>query len=105
MPGLDPGIHPNENGGPILFLPTLRVSRERRLLLLRPDPLDSLDLHRRAAGFFGDLAVLLHDEGAGRLVAVEATEQFGGHATVGALGAVFIEDVEKGELALGIGSG
>jgi hypothetical protein len=77
----------------------------QRLLLLRADPLEVLDLQRGLPALFGDLAVLLHDEGAGRLVAVEAAEQLRGHAPVGALGAVFIEDVEEGEFAFGICSG
>lgn len=76
-----------------------------RLLLLRAHALDALDLQRRTAGLFGDLAVLLGDGGFGRLVAVESPKQFGGHAAVGALRAVFIEDVEEGEFAFGIGTG
>src|SRR3954464_2080899 len=32
------------------------------LLLLRADPVERLDCQRRAAGLFGDLAVLRHDE-------------------------------------------
>src|SRR5207247_9909474 len=75
------------------------------LLLLRPDPADALDRQRRAAGFLGDLAVLLHDVAARRLVAVEAAEQLGRHAPVGALAVVFIDDVEEGKLAFGIGPG
>jgi len=75
------------------------------LLLLRADPLDALDRQRRAAGFFGDLAVLLDDEAARGLVAFEAAKQLGRHAPVGTLRAVLIDDIEKGELALGIGSG
>jgi hypothetical protein len=39
------------------------------------------------------------------LITVQAAEEFGRHAAVGALGAVFIEDVEKGEFAFGIGPG
>ena len=75
------------------------------LLLLRAHALDALDLQRRTAGLFGDLAVLLGDGGLGRLIAVESSQQFGGHAAVGALRAVFIEDVEEGEFAFGIGTG
>src|SRR4051812_47562581 len=82
-----------------------RPARSKALLLLRPDPADALDRYRRAAGFFGDLAVLFHDERARRLVAVQPPEQFGRHAAVGALRVVFIGDVEKGEFAFGIGSG
>ena len=75
------------------------------LFLLRPNPFEALDLERWAAALLPDLAVLLHDEGPGRLIAIEAAEQLGGHAPVGALGAVFVEDVEKGEFAFGVGSG
>src|ERR1700761_7901592 len=75
------------------------------LLLLRPDPADALDRQCRSPGLFGDLAVLFHDEAAHGFVAVEAAEQFGGHAAVGALAVVLIDDVEKGEFAFGIGSG
>ena len=104
----DRGIYQTKTAGrgpPFLFVPSLRVSRGLRLLLLRPNPVEALDFERRAAGFFGDLAVLLHDEGAGGLIAIEAAEQLRRHAPVGALRAVFIEDVEKGEFAFGIGSG
>src|SRR5260363_12715 len=81
------------------------MARAAPLLLLRPDPLDRLDLERRAAALFGDLAVLVAQEGAHRLVAVEAAKQLRGHTAVGALRAVFIEDVEEGEFAFGIGPG
>src|SRR4029077_9986691 len=74
------------------------------LFLLYADPAETLDGEGRAAGFFGDLAILLHDVAAGRFVALEAAEQFRRHPSVGALCIVFIDDVEKGELALGIGS-
>lgn len=74
-------------------------------LLLRAHPADALDRQCGATGFFGDLAVLLHDEAARGLVAVEAAEQLGRHAPVGALGVVFIDDVEEGEFAFGIGPG
>ena len=60
---------------------------------------------RRAPGFIRNLAILLHDEAPCRLVAIEAADQLGGHATVGALRAVFIENVEEHELAFGIGAG
>lgn len=50
-------------------------------------------------------AISLHDDAARRFVAVEAAEQIGRRAAVGVLRAVFIDDVEKGELALGIGAG
>lgn len=75
------------------------------LLLLRADAFDALDLQRGTAGLLGDLAVLLGDGGLGRLISVESAQQFAGHAAVGALRAVFIEDVEKGEFAFGIGTG
>src|SRR5690606_31576021 len=55
--------------------------------------------------FFRDLAILLDDEAARGLVLVEAAEQLGRHAPVGALRAVLVDDVEKHELALGIGAG
>src|SRR6202000_3469757 len=76
-----------------------------RLLLFRTGSVDAFDLERRASAFLGDLAVLLHDEAARGFVAVEAAEQFGRHAAVGALGVVLIDDVEKGEFAFGVGSG
>jgi len=75
------------------------------LLLLRPDPADALDRQRRAAGFFGDFAVLFHDIAARGLIAIEPAEQLGGHAPVGALRVVLIDDVEKGKFAFGIGPG
>src|SRR5690348_8674765 len=77
----------------------------RALLLLRTHAADALDRERRAAAFLGDLAVLLHDVAAGRLVAFEAAEQLARHAAVGADGIVLIGDVEEGEFALGIGPG
>ncbi len=83
----------------------LNKRRGRRLLLLRPNPADALDRQWRAAGFLGDLAILLEDVAACGFVAVQAAEQLCGHAPVGALRAVFIDDVEKGELAFGIGPG
>jgi hypothetical protein len=81
------------------------ASLNERLLPLRPDPADFLDLKRRPAGFLGDFAVLLVNERARRLVAVQPAKKLGGHPPVGALGAVFIEDVEEGEFAFGIGPG
>src|SRR5215472_3531899 len=76
-----------------------------KLFLLGADPADALDLERRPAAFFGDLAVLLVDIGARRFVAVEPAKKLGRHAAVGALAVVLIDDVEEGEFALGIGSG
>src|SRR6266702_5925315 len=89
---------------PIPFVLTRRVSRGRRLFLLRADPLDGFDGHRRVAGFLRDFAVLLHDMAARGLITVEPAQELGRHAPVGALGAVFIDDIEKGKLACGIGS-
>src|SRR5436190_12866342 len=51
-----------------------------------------LDGQRRVAGFLGDLAILLRDDRACGLVAVEAAQHVGGHLAVGALRAVLIED-------------
>src|SRR6201996_7864950 len=82
-----------------------RSKLEPPLLLLRADPFDALDRERGLAALFGDLAVLLHDEAAGGLVALEAAEQFARDTAVGADGIVFIDDVEEGEFALGIGPG
>ena len=98
------GLRRGQNGGPkarrsSVLAPTVV------LFLLRADPADALDRQRRAAGFLGDLAVLLHDVATCRLVAVEPAEQLGRHAPVGALGVVFINDIEKGKFAFGIGSG
>src|SRR5262249_41377205 len=83
----------------------LRAVAIRRALLLRADPADALDLERRPAAFFGDFAILLVDEPAGRLVAVEAAEQLGRHAAGGAVGGVLVDDVKEGKFAFGIGSG
>src|SRR4029079_314095 len=68
-------------------------------------PACALDPHRRAAGFLGDFTVLFQDEPARGFVAVEPAEQFGRHAPVGALGVVFINDIEKGKFAFWIGPG
>jgi hypothetical protein len=76
-----------------------------QLFPFRADPADALDRKRRAAGFFGDLAVLLEEIAAHGLVAVQTANKFRGHAPVGTLRAVFIDDVEKGQLAFGIGPG
>src|SRR5580704_2436296 len=61
---------------------------------------DALDLRHRAPGFFRDLAVLLDQKTVRRLVAVEAAEQRARHLAVGALRAVFIDDVEHDELGI-----
>src|SRR5580704_17549469 len=61
---------------------------------------DSLDLGQRAAGFFGDLAVLLDQKAVRRLVAVDAAEQRARNFAVGALRAVFIDDVEHDEFGI-----
>jgi len=52
------------------------------LLPLLADPLDTLDQECRPATFLGDLAVLLHDEAAQPLVAVETAQDLIGHAAV-----------------------
>jgi hypothetical protein len=58
------------------FSPAARAWRDgggdpaARLLLLRADPLDTLDRESGPATFLGDLAVLLHDEAARWLVAL-----------------------------------
>jgi hypothetical protein len=78
---------------------------EGRLLLLGADAFQALDGERGLAALGGDLAVLFGDRGLGRFVAVEAAEQLGGNAAVGALRAVLVENVEKGEFAFGIGTG
>src|SRR6185503_10339606 len=70
-------------------------------LVLRVRAHDSLDPQRRHAGFRADIAVLRLDHGARRLVAIEPAEQLGRDLAVGALRAVFIEDVEQHELAAG----
>ena len=54
--------------------------------------------------FLGDLAILFEDVAVCGLVAIQPAEQFRGHAPVGTLRPVLIDDVEKGELAFGIGS-
>jgi Sigma-70, region 4 len=106
MTGVDPGIRRNTIGGQKpLFCRLAFATAACRLLLLCADPAEALDRQRRAAGFLGDFAVLLKDVGACRLVSIEPAKQLGRYATVGALGVVFINDVEKGELAFGIGSG
>ena len=71
---------------------------------LGADAGNAFDRQRRAAGFVGDLAVLLHDEAERGLVLVQAAEQFGRHAPVRALRAVLIDDVEEHEFAFGVGS-
>lgn len=100
----DSAIHRNKNGEhePAVFC--YRNSRAS-LLFLRADAADALDFHRRPSSFLGNLAVLLHDEPARGFIAIEPAKQFGRHAPVGALGAVFIDDIEKGEFAFGIGPG
>src|ERR1044071_5676932 len=68
-------------------------------LLLRARALDGLDLHWRHAGLLGDRGILLGDRGFGRLVLVEAAEHRGRYPAVGALRAVFIDDIEQHEVA------
>ena len=74
------------------------------LFLFRADSADALDGKRRAAGSRGDLAVLFEDVAVCGLVTMQPAEQFRGHAPVGTLRPILIDDVEKGELAFGIGS-
>jgi hypothetical protein len=120
MAGLVPAIHVfgNKGGGrkPAVFVPRVVISCSVRdglaslgllgcLLLLRADAADRLDLERWPAGFFGDFAILRGDERLRRFVAVQPAKELGRHAAVGALGIVFIDDVEEGEFAFGIGSG
>src|ERR1035441_2243674 len=71
---------------------------------LGADTGDAFDLERGAAGFLGDRAVLLDDEAERGRVLLQATQQLGRHAPVGALRAVLIDDVEEHELAFGISS-
>jgi hypothetical protein len=72
------------------FSPAARAWRDgggdpaARLLFLRADPLDTLDRESGPATFLGDLAVLLHDEAARWLIALETAENLIGHAAVGA---------------------
>src|SRR5579862_1906165 len=61
---------------------------------------DALDLGRRAAGFFRDLAVLLDQEAVRRLVAVDAAGERARHLAVRALRAVFVEHVEHDEFGI-----
>src|SRR5579864_1632691 len=82
-----------------------RRSTHAGLLFLRADPADLFDLERRPAGLFGDFAILFGNERARGLVAVQPAKKLGRHTAVGTLGAVFIDDVEKGEFAFGIGPG
>lgn len=74
------------------------IASSRPLSLLGADAGDGLDRHRRAAGFFGDLAVLLEDVPARRRVALKPAEQFRRHPAVRALRAVLIDDI--GDYAL-----
>src|SRR4029079_6280611 len=60
---------------------------------------DALDRAARHAGFFGDLAALRGDDGAGGFVAVVAAERRGRHPAVGPLRAVLVGDVEQHEFA------
>src|ERR1700687_995690 len=55
-----------------------------RLILLCHTPLNTLDRESGPATFLGDLAVLLRDEAARRLVALETAEDLIWHAAVGA---------------------
>jgi len=64
------------------------------LFFLRARALDALDLDRRPAGFFGDIAVLLDQEFVRRLVAIDAGGQRARHLAVRALRAVFVDYIE-----------
>src|SRR5215472_7322364 len=57
--------------------------------------LDRLDRHHRQPGFLGDFAILLLDEGPCGRVAIEAAQHLARNASVGALAAVLIDDVEQ----------
>jgi hypothetical protein len=79
--------------------PSLLPPRVPRLLLcVRAG--DARDLRRRAAGLFGDLAVLLDQEPVRRLVAVDAAGQRARHLAVGALRTVFVDDIEHHEFGI-----
>src|SRR5260221_6373653 len=75
--------------------PKMRNGRGRRKpqKLARADEL--LDRAGRLAGQVGDLAVLIHDEGHRRLVAVEAADGGARNLAVGSAAAVFVEHVEE----------
>src|SRR5579871_4982368 len=77
-------------------LPSSRLA----ILLLRSRAGDALDLRRRLAGLFGDLAVLLDEKTVGRLVAVDAAGERARHLAVRALRAVLIDDVEHHEFGV-----
>ena len=67
----------------------------RLLLHVVVDPHDTLDTQRQHAGLAADLAVLFLDQLARRLIPVDASEDVGRHAPVGALRAVLVIDVEQ----------
>src|SRR6185503_14051350 len=71
---------------------------------LRAGAADGFYRQRGASRFLGDVAVLLDDEAARRLVFLQAVEQLRRHAPVGALRAVLIDDVEEHEFVLGPGA-
>ncbi len=61
-----------------------------------------LDRPRRLARHLGDLALLIHDEGERRRIAVEPADFGAGDLAVGAERAVFVHDVEQhGPLVVG----
>ena len=64
---------------------------------------DYLAAHIPGAVFFDVDAVSDHSNPLPHMF--PSAEQFGRHAPVGALGAVFINDIEKGKFAFGIGAG
>src|ERR1700685_719913 len=69
-------------------------------LLLFAGAGDGLDLQRRPAGFFRDLAVLLDQKAVGRFVAIEAAQKLTRHLAVGALRAVLVDHVEHDEFGI-----
>ena len=63
---------------------------------------NALDLERRAAGFVGDLAVLLDQVAERGRIVLRVGHECGRHAPVGALRAVLVDHVEEHEFALRI---
>src|SRR5664279_3097524 len=80
------------------------LPRLHHLFRLPADAGDAFDLERRAAGFLRDLAVVLDDEAERGRVLLQAAQELGRHAPVGALRAVLVDDVEEHEFAFGIGT-
>src|SRR5690606_16033706 len=91
--------------GPRRAVQSAGAAADPRRPAIPPDPLgllarapDRLDRQRRHARLLRDRAVLVHDEGPGRLVLVQAAEQLARHLAVGALAAILIDNVEQHEL-------